>query len=110
MNKVGLALGLVNLINVVLVYLYRRPLYQWLPPDDAIAIIIAWAVVTIILSVTGFFLSKYTEADQPRKAAGITGMAVNGLVILPVGICFLIFFILLKNYKTVNKNVTIRRM
>ena len=108
MNKIGLILGLCNLGNVVLVYLYRKQLYQWLPADDAIAIIIAWAVVTIILCVTGFFLSKYNE--ETRKAAGILGMAVNGLVMLPVGVCSLICLILLKNYKTINKNVTIRRI
>jgi len=106
MNTAGFVLGIINLLNIILVYLTRDSIT--LPEEDRGVIIGAWLVVTIILAITGFCVSKSgVKSDEPQKGLGITGMALNGLVILPA-LIFLIFIVLdAASNKNKNQHITV---
>ena len=80
--KTGFFIGILNLLHVIIVFMNRQLIT--LPEDDRMIIISAWFIITIILAITGFFLSKKGYSEERQNASlGIAGMALNGLVILP---------------------------
>jgi phosphate starvation-inducible membrane PsiE len=81
-SKTGFFIGLINCIHVAIVFMNRQ--FIILPAEDKNIIISAWFIITIVLAITGFFLSKkgYSE-ERNNSGLGIAGMALNGLVILP---------------------------
>jgi len=87
--KTGFFIGLINFIHVVFVFMNRHIII--LPKEDKNILIFAWFIFTVILAVTGLFLSKkgYNE-EKNNMGLGIAGIALNSLVILPV-----VLFILL---------------
>jgi predicted permease len=91
LSKTGFFIGLLNFLHVIFVFMNRYSIY--LPNEDKSIIIFAWAIITIILAITGFFVSKkgYNE-DRTNQGLGIAGMAINGLIILPA-ILFIIAII-----------------
>jgi len=80
--KTGFFIGLLNFIHVVLIFMNRHNII--LPEEDRMIIISAWFIITVILAITGFFLSKkgYNE-ERSNTGLGVAGMAINGLIILP---------------------------
>jgi hypothetical protein len=87
----GFIIGMINLVNFLCVYFARIKILSLIPEKDTIFIVIAWFVVTLVLAITGFCvsLSEYRAKTTDRGLA-VTGMALNGLIILPVVIFFLI--------------------
>jgi hypothetical protein len=80
--KVGFFIGLLNFLHIIMVFMNRQLIV--LPEDDRTIIISAWFIITVILAITGFFLSKKGYSEERQNASlGIAGMALNGLVILP---------------------------
>jgi hypothetical protein len=86
MAKAGFFIGLINLLQLIIIIMNRQNIN--LPEDNRAIIVLAWFVITVVLAITGFIVSKngYSEGG---KGFGIAGMAFNGLVILPVIIFFL---------------------
>jgi hypothetical protein len=82
MGTVGCFLGIINLINVIIAIANFQSLY-----DNGIGLFV-WFIVTVVLAITGFLVSK-SGHSKGQEGAGIAGMALNGLVILPA----IIFFI-----------------
>jgi len=87
--KTGFFIGLLNFIHIVLIFMNRHLII--LPEEDKSILIIAWFTFTIILAITGLFLSKkgYNE-ERNNQGLGIAGIALNSLVILPVVIFILL--------------------
>jgi hypothetical protein len=88
-SKTGFFIGLINCIHVVIIFMNRQLII--LPAEDKSIIISAWFIITIVFSITGFFLSKkgYNEERQ-NTGLGIAGMALNSLVILPAILLLLV--------------------
>jgi len=80
------------LLNVLLVYVNRHSIS--IPEEDRIAVVLAWFVVTVVLAITGFCVSK-TGYSKEKAGAGfaISGMALNGIIILPALVFFLYILI-----------------
>ena len=80
--KTGFFIGLLNIIHVVIVFMNRQLIV--LPEEDRMIIIFAWFIITVILAITGFCLSKKGYNEEKHNAGlGIAGMALNSLIILP---------------------------
>jgi len=87
-SKTGFFIGLLNFIHVVIVFMNRDSIL--LPEEDKTIIIIAWFILTVVLAITGFCLSKKGYNEERHNAGlSVAGMALNGLVILPVIILLL---------------------
>ena len=81
-SKTGFFIGLFNAIHVIFIFMNKNQII--LPEEDRMIIIRAWFIFTIVLAITGFFLSKKGYANEGYNTGlGITGMALNGLIILP---------------------------
>jgi uncharacterized membrane protein YkgB len=87
MAKVGCFLGIINIVNVILVLANYESIIDSLSGDPALAVF-AWLIITIVLAITGFFVSK-SGHSKGEEGAGIAGMALNGLIILPAIILFI---------------------
>jgi hypothetical protein len=87
--KTGFFIGALNILHLIIVYMNKHVIN--LPEDDRTIIIFAWGIITFVLAITGFCLSKkgYSE-ERTGGGYGIAGMALNGLIVLPA-ILFLIF-------------------
>jgi curved DNA-binding protein CbpA len=86
--KTGFFIGILNILHLIIIYMNKHNIT--LLEDERTIIIFAWAIITLVVAITGFFLSRkgYVE-EQNNKGYGIAGMAFNGLVILPT-----LFFLL----------------
>jgi hypothetical protein len=80
--KTGFFIGILNLLHLIIIYMNKQNIS--LPEDERAIIIFAWAIITLVVAITGFFLSRkgYIE-EQKNSGYGIAGMVFNGLVILP---------------------------
>lgn len=82
MAKTGFFIGLLNFLHVIIVFMNRDNII--LPEGDRTIILFAWFIITVILAVTGFFISKKGYNEEHNKSGiGIAGMALNGVIILP---------------------------
>jgi hypothetical protein len=82
-SKTGFFIGILNLLHLIIVYMNKQNIN--LPEDEKTTIIFAWAIITLVVAITGFFLSKKGYAEEQKNTGyGIAGMASNGLVILLV--------------------------
>ncbi|GMO70122.1 MAG: hypothetical protein Ta2A_18670 [Treponemataceae bacterium] len=89
MVKAGCYIGLINLFNVILVYFTCKD------RDFSQEIILAWIIITVVVAITGFYVSKTgRNKEGANDGLGIAGMAINGIILLPA----LIFVILLIFY------------
>ena len=80
--KIGFFIGLINFLHVVIVFMNRE--FIVLPESDKTIIVFAWFIITVVLAITGFFMSRKGYNEERNNAGlGIAGMALNGLVILP---------------------------
>ena len=81
--KAGFFIGLINFLNVVLVYVNRDDIINHMG-DDSFIFWVVWFVITFVLAIIGFFVSKsgYIKEDYNR-GWGVAGMVFNGLVIIP---------------------------
>jgi len=104
MAKAGFLIGLINLFQLIIIIFNRHSIN--LPEENSGIIILIWLVVTIILAITGFIVSK-NGYNEGNKGLGIAGMAFNGLIILPA-IIFLLGSIFGSIGKTKNHTVTHR--
>jgi len=104
MAKVGFFIGLINLLQLIIIIFNRQSIN--LPEENSAIIVLIWLVVTIILAIAGFIVSK-NGYNEGSKGLGIAGMAFNGLIILPA-IIFLLSSVLGSLGKTKNHNVTHR--
>ena len=103
MAKTGFFMGLINLLHVIIVSMNRQSIN--LPEQDRGIIILAWFIITVVLAITGFFVSK-KGYDNGSQGLGIAGMAFNGIIILPVII--LLFMGILNSFKNQRKNIYIK--
>ena len=87
-SKTGFFISMLNFIHVVIVFMNSQLIV--LPEEEKMVIISAWFIITVVLTVTGFFLSKkgYTE-ERHNTGFGFAGIALNGLVMLPAIILML---------------------
>jgi len=104
MAKAGFFIGLINLLQLIIIIFNRQSIN--LPEENFGIIVLIWLVVTIILAITGFIVSK-NGYNEGSKGLGIAGMAFNGLIILPA-IVLLLGSILEAISKPKNHNVTHR--
>jgi hypothetical protein len=80
--KTGFFIGLLNLLHLIIVYMNKHNIN--LPEDKGAMIIFAWGIITLVLAITGFFVSRKGYVEERKNSGyGIAGMALNGLVILP---------------------------
>ena len=81
MGIVGCIMGIINIFNVILVIANRDSIISSFS-GDAFLPAFAWFIITVVIAITGFFVSK-SGHSKGEEGAGIAGMALNGLVILP---------------------------
>jgi cation transport ATPase len=80
--KTGFFIGILNLLHLIIVYMNKHNIN--LPEDERMTIIFVWVIITLVLAITGFFMSRKGYIEERRNSGyGIAGMALNGLVILP---------------------------
>ena len=83
MGIVGCFLGIANIINIIVVFKDGIPDISY---NEFGALV--WLVITVVIAITGFLVSK-SGHNKGAIGSGITGMVLNGLIILPVLILFL---------------------
>jgi uncharacterized membrane protein len=91
MGTAGCILGIINILSIIIVFTNMNGLQDYFNSNDNSSwsiFLLAYFVITIVVAITGFLVSK-SSYSKGQEGAGIAGMALNGLIILPV----IIFFI-----------------
>ena len=90
--KMGFFIGMINLFNVILVYVNRDDIRSYFAGDDSFVFWVVWFIITFVLAITGFFISKAGYDNEKQNCGmGVAGMVFNSLVILPALVFIFVF-------------------